>query len=194
MLVVGLQQRLLVVLVDDADRHHVVSGHLRLLRLDALIPRPDEALLLALVEHREGEPVVRLARLGQRQRDPANILLVGPSPLKLPGSRRLPHQLADRLAVLDQVGRAAGAVLEGDACGVDAEVVVDRRGDVLRADRPVDDVLAARSLLRPITWPIRIRPQPIRTLKVLPQWSRPASLFIRGVRPNSPIATTSVES
>ena len=47
---------------------------------------------------------------------------------------------------------------------------------------------------RPITWPICMPPQPISTLKVCPQWSRPASLFIRGVRPNSPIATTSVFS
>ncbi len=29
---------------------------------------------------------------------------------------------------------------------------------------------------------------------MLPQWSRPASLFMRGVRPNSPITTTSVDS
>ena len=71
--------------------------------------------------------------------------------------------------------------------------MVDRRGNVLRADRPIDDVLAA-SLLRPITWPIRIDPQAISTLNVWPQWSRPASRFIRGVRPNSPIATTRVDS
>ena len=102
-------------------------------------------------------------------------------------------ELADRLALLDEVGRPPGPVLERDRSGIDPQVVIDRRGDILRADRPVDDVLAA-ALLRPITWPIRIDPQPIRTLKVLPQWSRPASLFIRGVRPNSPIATTSVES
>ena len=71
--------------------------------------------------------------------------------------------------------------------------MVDRRRDVLRADRPVDDS-SPRALLRPMTWPIRIDPQPMRTLKVWPQWSRPASLFIRGVRPNSPMATTSVDS
>ena len=35
-----------------------------------------------------------------------------------------------------------------------------------------------RSLLRPMTWPIRIDPQPMSTLKASPQWSRPASLFI----------------
>ena len=46
----------------------------------------------------------------------------------------------------------------------------------------------------PMVWPIFMPPQPIRTLNVLPQWSRPPSAFMRGVRPNSPIATTSVFS
>ena len=33
-----------------------------------------------------------------------------------------------------------------------------------------------------------------KTVMTGPQWSRPASLLILGVRPNSPVITTSVES
>ena len=45
-----------------------------------------------------------------------------------------------------------------------------------------------------MAWPICMLPEAMSTLNVSPQWSRPALEFIRGVRPNSPIATTSVFS
>src|SRR5579863_4345672 len=47
----------------------------------------------------------------------------------------LTHQLPDGLAALDEVDGAAVLVLEGHRAGVDAEVVEDRRGHVLRSDR-----------------------------------------------------------
>ena len=88
---------------------------------------------------------------------------------------------------------AVQAVVERDAAGVDAEMPIHRGGNVLRVDRPVDDMFAA-GLERPIAWPIFMPPPPNSTLKVLPQWSRPALALMRGVRPNSPIATISVLS
>src|SRR5438132_3219414 len=77
---VECEQRLLVELAGDADRHHVGPRNFRLLRLDALIPRPNEPLLLALVANGEGEMILPLARVRQRQRDPADVLLVSHTP------------------------------------------------------------------------------------------------------------------
>src|SRR5438132_2897604 len=62
LLLVECEQRLLVELAGDADRHHVGPRNFRLLRLDALIPRPNEPLLLALVPNREGKMLLPLAR------------------------------------------------------------------------------------------------------------------------------------
>lgn len=55
----------------------------------------------------------------------------------------LPDQFADRLAVVDGAAEGVG---EGYRAGVDPQVVVDRRQDVLRADFAVGDVFAARCL------------------------------------------------
>src|ERR1041385_4062334 len=43
-----------------------------------------------------------------------------------------------------------------------------------------------------MTRPPRMPPPPRATVKAGPQWSRPALLLMRGVRPNSPVTTTSV--
>ena len=51
---------------------------------------------------------------------------------------------------------------------------------------------SALASVAPMAWPI-FRPPPARTTDMAPgQWSRPASLLIRGVRPNSPQTSTSV--
>ena len=53
---------------------------------------------------------------------------------------------------------------------------------------------SALASVAPMTWPI-FMPPPARTTDMAPgQWSRPASLLIRGVRPNSPQTRTSVSS
>src|SRR5579871_5507998 len=44
----------------------------------------------------------------------------------------------------------------------------------------------------PITWPPLTAPPPTTTDQQRAQWSRPAFWLIRGVRPNSPIQTTTV--
>ena len=72
----GGEQGLLVEAIDDAHRHHVGPWDLRLLRLDALVPSPHEALLPAFAGDGKGEAVVRLDRLGQGQRDAADVGLV----------------------------------------------------------------------------------------------------------------------
>src|SRR5439155_20934664 len=76
LLVVGSEERLLVEEIGDADRDHVGPWHPGLLWLDALVPGPAEPLLLALVEHGESEMTLRLARVGQGERDAANVVLV----------------------------------------------------------------------------------------------------------------------
>ena len=48
---------------------------------------------------------------------------------------------------------------------------------------------ASRSVA-PMTWPVRIPPPASRAQATCGQWSRPASLLIFGVRPNSPQTTT----
>src|SRR5262245_45752635 len=53
---------------------------------------------------------------------------------------------------------------------------------------------SARASDLPITRPPLIPPPPSSTVNAGPQWSRPAFLLIRGVRPNSPVTTTSVVS
>ena len=48
--------------------------------------------------------------------------------------------------------------------------------------------------LAPMTWPPRMPPPASSALQTPGQWSRPPAALSFGVRPNSPVATTSVES
>jgi hypothetical protein len=43
-------------------------------------------------------------------------------------------------------------------------------------------------LVAPIAWPVRMPPPAMKAQLTGAQWSRPAPLLIRGVRPNSPQA------
>src|SRR6266480_3306534 len=69
------QQHVLIREACDPDRDDFRLRHARLLGRDALHPHPDEALELALVANREGEVIRRFLRLGQRQRDAADVSL-----------------------------------------------------------------------------------------------------------------------
>src|SRR5262245_51951778 len=59
----------------------------------------------------------------------------------------LPHQLPDRLPFLDQRHRPLLRVAEDHLLRLDTQVVIHRRANVLRADRPIGDVGAARVAL-----------------------------------------------
>ena len=89
----------------------------------------------------------------------------------------LPHQLADRRRVADQVRRPAVRGVE-DLVGVDAELGVDRRGEVLRREDPLDGARSPCASVAPTTWPPGVPPPANRTDMALDQWSRPASLLI----------------
>src|SRR5439155_21500230 len=97
--------------VHDTDRHHVSPGDPRLLRFDALIPCPYEPLQLALVANGEGETVLRLARVRQRQRDPADILLIShdPPPAVIPTRRTWRFLSVSRLCGRHE-GHAVGPI------------------------------------------------------------------------------------
>src|SRR5207244_5420975 len=71
------QQHVLIREACDPDRDDFRLRHARLLGRDALHPHPDEALELAFVANREGKVIRRLFRLGQRQRNAADVSLSG---------------------------------------------------------------------------------------------------------------------
>jgi hypothetical protein len=98
LLPVGREQRLLVESVEDADRHHIGPGDPRPPGLDGLVPGPHEPLLLALVADGEGEMVCRFARVGQGQRDPANVRLISHDRSPLWDDAQLLHQVEDVIA------------------------------------------------------------------------------------------------
>ena len=69
------EHRLPLAQVGDADGDHAGVGDAWLLRVDTLLPQPDEAFELPLVPNREREAVARFLDLGQRQRDATDVSL-----------------------------------------------------------------------------------------------------------------------
>ena len=115
-------------------------------------------------------------------------------------------ELWDRAAIVHDVDGAAVEVVESGLGGIDAEVLVDGGEEIMRAARALDDVFTAfvrgpddAAGLDATTGP--------EIGKARGQWSRPGckvpagplaspapvlrSKVMRGVRPNSPVTTTS---
>src|SRR3954470_18982646 len=72
---VALEDEVLVGEVRDAHGHHILARHTRLLRVDALLPRPHEALHLRPVEDTEGEVLVVFRCAGEGERDAPYVVL-----------------------------------------------------------------------------------------------------------------------
>ena len=104
------------------------------------------------------------------------------------------QQFPDRLALPEHRNRPAGVVDERLVV-VDADLVVEGRQHVARRGRAVLGELAA-GVGAPTTTPPFTPPPATSTLITSPQWSRPGTgsaarpVFIRGVRPNSPMTST----
>jgi hypothetical protein len=62
---VTAEEQSLLVLVRDAHGEHVEVRNARLLRIDALLPRPCEALVLSFVRDREREIIAALGGAGE---------------------------------------------------------------------------------------------------------------------------------
>ena len=90
-------------------------------------------------------------------------------------------------------GRPVGSVSVVRA-RVDAEVVVQRGEDVLVVHRPRRRPSPPRRSVAPITWPTLHAAAGQQGRADRGQWSRPPSLLIRGVRPNSPQTTIDTSS
>src|SRR5262245_54206099 len=58
-------------------------------------------------------------------------------------SAPLAYKLANRLAAVEQIERAALVIRKSQSAGVDAQVMIDGGGDVERVDGPVNNLLAA---------------------------------------------------
>jgi hypothetical protein len=101
-------------------------------------------------------------------------------------------QFGDR-STLDEILRSSSRVDDLGDLGVDAQVVVERGDDLLHVDGSILGMLA-EAVGRADGLAAADAPPAMKAQLTGAQWSRPACLFTRGVRPNSPQAMTVTSS